>query len=305
MWYYEYWVTKYGLTRRQDSLLEKYREIRKRYPWGQMEPILMYADTLEDAWRMAGAEMTPDEVDLLKQVFGAFKDDFDREWQGHDYLHRRKKAYEEIIKQYDLDSAFEEVQRFYGVGRFDERIDVHLLYNPSRNYGGGSAHAGIQIEATQGTIRSIDGLLHEAFHLFEPRKQIEETLMKCGIEHEEAEIVREAAMDSLLPDGVITEKYLAGDEKTSLREKIGEIQHRHRRLRTAKDEVEKRHILFNLMRAKLAVALLPLTRTYLEREKTVWDNYWSEALEPYYEVKESVEKSVKHLFRTPDPAYIV
>jgi len=291
MWYYEDWVIKYGLTERQKLLLEKYRVIRKKYPWGQMEPIFMYADTLEDAWKKASSKIASDEVQFLKEIFAAFKDNFDREWQGHQYLHRKKEAYKRIIKQYDIESAFKEVQRFYDVADFEREIDVHLLYNPSRTHGGGSAQAGIQSEEgpderEESIIRGIAGLLHEAFHLLEPRRKIEETLMKSGIEHDEAEIVREAAMDSLVPKGIIAKKFLDRDWQDEMR-RTGNLQ---RRFSMAKDDIEKKSILFYLMRHKLSFALLPLTQSYLEQDKTVWDNYWNKALKLYFRIKDYVQR---------------
>jgi hypothetical protein len=303
MWYYEHWLAKYGLTMRQESLLEKYRGIRKKYPWGQMEPIFMYADTLEDAWERASSRLIPDEVKCLKGIFAAFKENFDREWQDHEYLHRKKEAYETMIGQYNIDSAFREVQHFYDVADFDQEIDVHLLYNPSKGSGGGSAHAGIQSEERQdereeSIITGISGLLHEAFHLFEPRRRIEKASVKFNLGNDEWEIVAEAAMDSLVPYGIITKKFLHKNRK---RDAIRQIDDLQRRLRMVEEEIVKKRILITLIRTKLCLALLPVTQAYLEQGKTVWDNYWRKASEQYFQIKEAVQR----LPISSDSTYIV
>jgi len=110
--------------------------------------------------------------------------------------------------------------------------------------------------------------------------------MRHGVKHDEAEIIREAVMDSLAPNGVIAKRFLHKDWQ----DEIKRTHHLERRLCEVKNETEKKSILINIIRKKLSFALLPLTQSYLEEGKTVWDNYWSKALELYFQIKDSIEK---------------
>ena len=293
MQYYKYWLRTYGLTKKQRSLLDKYAVIRRKYP-SQMEPIFMYADTLKDAWRKAGCLMKADEVGCLNEVFRAFKDTFDQEWQEGQYLYRAKERFTKMMERLRVDQMFEEVSHFFDIAPSDQKIDVHLLYNPSKQYGGGECRAGIQIqvrpvENETATIMDLAVIFHEAFHMVEPRERRREALRKLNLTDDDATVVREAVIGSLMPKGVMAKKYLQIGGEESMK---GTIQHLQTLKLTAKTKLEAKNILDRLRRAKLTLDLLPLTESYIEEKKTVWDNYWKKAVELYLAMKME-ERSVQ------------
>jgi len=260
----------------------------------------MYADTMEDAWKKASSNMNDEEVEILKEVFNAFKETFDKEWQRYDYLLRRKMAFEEIFRQCNIEQAFDEVKCFYDWKAIEAEIDVHLLYNPSLHTGGGGGHAGVQLEVRQDECEKIiledfAVLLHEAFHIFESRNRTREKLRELGAEWQKevftsaegdvCQHVTEAVLGSLVPHGVIALKYLGIREDFLKEQKMGWQKH----LQKTKNDSDRRRGLVMILLTDLTISLLPITKSYLEEKKTVWDNYWSKALELYFQIKNSIQ----------------
>jgi len=297
--YRRHWVEKYGLTDVQKLLLDRYSSIREKYPWHKMEPFFMNADTMEDALIMASSSMKTEEIRMLREIFDAFRETFDEEWRRHDYLLRRKRTFEWIFQRYDIEQAFDEVKSFYAWKEIPPDIDVHLLYNPSINWGGGGSHAGVQLEVRQDeceeTInKDFAVLLHEAFHILESMNDTREKLRGSGDDWKEkvlpqaegdvCELITEAVMDTIVPDGVIAQKYLNVPEK---RELPGD-DYWQKRLQEAGNEKERERIFIRKLREELTGSLLPITRSYLEERRTVWDSYWSKALNLYFQLKQSI-----------------
>ncbi len=303
--YYAHWVENYGLTDRQKSLLIQYSKIREKYPWNKMEPMFMYADTMEDAWKNARSTMKNEEVEKLKEVFNAFKETFDMEWQHHGYLLRRKDDFDEIFQRCNIEQAFDEVKRFYDWEKTESEIDIHLLYNPSLRWGGGGSHAGVQLEVRPGEqkgliLQEFSVLLHEAFHIIESRNGTRQRLRESGSEWRRevlaqkegdvCQIVTEATMGTLVPHGIIAQKYLGLPTDSLTSEKNGWEKH------LLKTNKEKRMAFVRILLIDLTRSLLPITKSYLQERKTVWDNYWSKALEMYLQIRDSIDvQHHKHL----------
>lgn len=303
--YRRHWIEKYGLTDGQKSLLIRYSKIRKNYPWRKMEPIFMYADTMKDAWDKAKSVLDNGEVRTLKKVFRTFRETFDKEWKQHGYLLHRRKAFEEIFQQCNIEQAIDEVKHFYDWKEVPPEIDVRLLYNPSLHWGGGGGHAGVQLEVRQDErretiIKDFAVLLHEAFHVLEFRNGIRDKLREMGAEWrskvlptEEGDVcslVTEAVMDTLVPDGILTQKFL-GIHEDALKKKRLQDDYWQKRLREAKNEKDRRKALMRVLRRELTSLLLAETKVYLEEKKTVWDSYWSKALYLFFETKASIQST--------------
>jgi len=288
--YRKEWITRYGLNAKEGRLLKNYSKLRRKYDWTVMDPWMTLPETVDMSRKETEKNIKPDEQEKLWCVFDHFTP------RIKELMELQRELF--VKKSVDLNSATHDsyfmsaanaLSRFLGYNK-EYDINVFFMHSLTIFESGGGANISphnITLELSNefrfDNSRLLGIMLHEAAHGMEKEAglNIRETLSKT-IGKEGAEIIDEAIMDSLIPQGIITERYLTF--RPAQKNFESQIDWMNENLKTLKGKAREGREQ-NIKRRMFALKLLPLTTKYLDNRKPIDDEYLKKAIEIYKAMK--------------------
>ncbi len=212
---------KYELDKHDKEFLNKYKEIRTRLSWGNIEWCFHHSGGLVEMKHRSKLVLKDSDRNLLLLIINQFWSRFSILYsKDFYYLKERRETMLKNLKESFFQSALEDINYFFRINLSNKEIPVSLIPGFSERSGSGMGFsrpsALIVLETTnlrtndqEAVKRDLSVLLHEFSHIvinFEEnnfKDIMEEILEKEGASDWEKHTVEEAIIRSNFPSGIL------------------------------------------------------------------------------------------------------
>ncbi len=290
----KYYQRKFGLSKRDNEMLQRYVKIRKKHSWNKLDSDFYPSKDFKEVRTKLRKRLTKKDYNELDDVISYFYPNLHKifvEWRK--YLNIRRKSFGKEAQKHNVKELFSEIAHFYESNKSYLRVVyVHLVANPSKHSSGGGANIfprkHITIEPRRlkennekDLLHDFSIIFHEILHLIEHganKRKWNQFKKESKRKKLNIEILREAIADTLIPDGDLALKYGLINKITVLKFNRLRVISKYR-----KDNPSK---YYRKSRQKLAAMIYPLTKKQLEEKKSLFEgDYVKNCISKYLEMR--------------------
>ncbi|MFH1956398.1 MAG: hypothetical protein ABIJ28_02010 [Patescibacteria group bacterium] len=292
------WLKESPLSEKEISLLNKLKEILKKY---KISNLILSSLTEDEALEKIKDIINSEDILIIKECLGVLEKRFGNLWKEEEknlFLIKQ-----EIEKTLDVSKKiFDDIQTLYGIKQMPQSIDIFLFTNPivkrSVNGGGGLGENQISIECSKITGENNKNkmlervMIHEIVHVsFESKlkekikeflksnrfsDEYEDKIIKTSVFHQANSIIgtlKEMILVSLIPEGYLAEKFFDLNVLDNLRER-----------KCIKERTLEKNYYDLMLYA--VYKLYPFAKKYCENKKEIYNDFIENAVKCWLEFEE-------------------
>lgn len=213
-----FWKEKLGqLSLSEKEALKDFKNLQAKYSFGKNffgEFFFISKSPLEKMQDQK--EISNNEIEVLKKIFSIFSHRFNLIFEDdYKYLQKWKDILEKHINNKDLIQDFNSILSvLFNTKPLKKNIKIYLLLSSPNQCGGGANmdDESITLEISRYStekINQIAGIIwHELVHLYFQQDYLMPLLGSKNLDQETINLVKEAAVSSLLPNGILGKDFL-------------------------------------------------------------------------------------------------